>query len=116
MLEELKKIFTELSDKWDIDLIEFGGEADHVHLLIEVHPNVMPSTMINNFKTVSSRYLRRDFSDHLKKFYWKKPVLWTRAYCLLSAGGAPLETIKKYIENQGRNSSPPKHGSLEDSP
>lgn len=117
MLLRLKDIFLEICERWDVDLIEFGGESDHVHLLVEVHPNVLPSRFINSLKTLSSRYIRKDFEIHLKKYYWKKPVLWTRAYCLISAGGAPIDIIKKYIENQGeakphklrlRNSSPPK--------
>ena len=52
-----------------------------------------------DMKTVSSRLIRRDFSEHLAKFY-SKPVMWTRAYCLLSAGGGPIEVIKQYIESQ----------------
>ena len=102
MLKRLHSIFTDLCDSWGIDLLEFGGEADHVHLLVEVHPNVTPSKLINNLKTVSSRYIREEFAEELKKYYWK-PVLWTRAYCLLSTGGEPLSVIKKYIENQGQN-------------
>lgn len=102
MLERLKQIFMDLCQKWDIELKEFEGEADHVHLLLSLHPNIMPSRLVNNLKTVTSRLLRKEFSSHLKKFYLK-PVLWTRAYCLLSAGGAPLEIIKEYIQNQGEN-------------
>lgn len=102
MLKRLNEIFTELCNNWDIDLVEFGGEADHVHLLVEAHPNVTPSKLVNNFKTISSRYIRKEFSKELSKYYWK-PVLWTRAYCMISAGGAPLDVIKAYIENQGKD-------------
>lgn len=37
----------------------------------------------------------------MRQFYWK-PVFWSRSYCLLSAGGAPLAVIRQYIENQGQ--------------
>ena len=118
ILVRLQEIIQEICDRWEIDLMEFGGESDHIHILVEVHPNVQPSKLVNSLKTLSSRYIRKEFSQQLAKYYWK-PVLWTRAYCLLSAGGAPLSVIKKYIENQGelkpsprkpkkRNSSPPK--------
>lgn len=99
MLERLEAICREQCAKWDVELVEFSGEADHVHLLLEFHPNIMPSKFINSLKTVTSRLMRKEFADHLAKFYWK-PVLWTRAYCLLSAGGAPLEVIRKYIQSQ----------------
>ena len=108
LLKRAEELSKDLCEKWDIELIEFGGEADHIHLLLSMHPNVMPSKFINNFKTVTSRLLRKECSEHLTKYFWK-PVLWTRAYCLLSTGGATIETIRKYIEKQGKdNSSPPK--------
>ena len=101
MLDRLEEICRDLCAKWEVDIEEFGGEADHVHLMLDMHPNIMPSKFINNLKTVSSRLIRKEFSQHLKEYYWK-PVLWTRAYCLITAGGAPLEVLKKYIQNQER--------------
>ena len=99
ILERLEQICKDICEKWDIGLIEFGGEEDHIHLLLDFHPSAKPCNFVNNLKTVSSRLIRKEFSKHLAKFYWK-PVMWTRAYCLLSAGGAPVDVIKKYIENQ----------------
>lgn len=99
MLERLKSICEHTCGLWDIQLLEFGGEADHVHLLLSMHPNVMPSRFVNNLKTVTSRLMRKEYKKHLSRYYWK-PVLWTRAYCLISAGGAPLSILKKYIEDQ----------------
>ena len=100
MLERLKTICAELTEKWDCELVEFNGEADHVHLLLSLNPKVAPSVFVNNLKTVSSRLIRRDFKEHLDKVYWKKPVFWSRTYCVLSCGGAPLSVIKQYIEQQ----------------
>ena len=45
--------------------IEFGGEEDHIHLLLDMHPNIMPSRFINSLKTVSSRLIRKEFSIYL---------------------------------------------------
>jgi len=99
ILARLKDICTELAKQWDIEVVEFGGEADHIHLLLDMHPNIMPSRFVGNLKTVSSRYIRKEFPQHMRQFYWQ-PVLWTRAYCLITAGGAPLEVLKHYIQNQ----------------
>ena len=101
MLDRLEEICRDLCTKWEVDLEEFGGEADHIHLMLDLHPNIMPSKFINNLKTVTSRLIRKEFSQHLKQYYWK-PVLWTRAYCLITAGGAPLEVLKEYIQKQER--------------
>lgn len=96
----MKPVFRETLNKWECKLLEFNGEPDHVHLLIETHPALNLSSMVGNIKTVSSRLTRKQFSSYINRFY-SKPVLWTRAYCILSTGGASIDTIRKYIENQG---------------
>lgn len=101
MLNRLEEIVRKNCQDWEIDLLEFNGEADHIHLLLEMHPNIMPSKFINNLKTVSSRLIRKEFDAELKQYYWK-PVLWTRAYCLLTTGGATIDVIREYIKNQER--------------
>ena len=99
MLDSLKSNCERLSNQWECKLLEFNGEPDHVHLLISMNPKVSPSIFVNNLKTVTSRLLRRDFPSELAKFY-RKPVFWSRSYCILSCGGAPLSIIKQYIEQQ----------------
>ena len=101
MLNRLEEIVRKNCQDWEIDLLEFNGEADHIHLLLEMHPNIMPSKFINNIKTVSSRLIRKEFDAELKQYYWK-PVLWTRADCLLTTGGATIDVIREYIKNQER--------------
>jgi putative transposase len=99
MLHRLQAIFSSLCEKWECRLLEFNGERDHIHLLLELTPKVTPSKFVNNIKTVSSRLIRKEFSQHIKKYYWK-PIFWSRTYCLISCGGAPLSFLKQYIENQ----------------
>ncbi|HCA03726.1 MAG TPA: IS200/IS605 family transposase [Halomonas campaniensis] len=101
ILDRLEAIARELCLKWEVEVLEFGGEADHVHLLLGLNPTIQPSKLVNSLKTVTSRRLRVEFTEHLAQFYWK-PVLWSRAYCLLTAGGAPIEVLRDYIENQDR--------------
>ncbi len=100
ILDDLEKIFTRLCKNQKCQLTDFNGSSDHCHLLVELYPDVAPSKLVNTLKTVSSRLIRRDYKEHLEKFYHQKPVLWTGAYCIISTGGAPLEIIKKYIESQ----------------
>lgn len=101
MLSRLEEIAKKNCHDWEVELLEFGGEADHVHLLISMHPNIMPSKFINNLKTVTSRLIRKEFPEHLARYYFK-PILWTRAYCLLTTGGASVDKIREYIEKQDR--------------
>lgn len=101
MLNRLREIVESLCESWGGKLLEMNGEADHVHLLLEMNPKAAPSVVANNFKTVTSRLLRKEFGEELAKVY-KKPVLWCRTYFVASFGGAPLSVIKKYIEQQQR--------------
>jgi putative transposase len=100
MLERLKAHCAALVEKWGCELLEFNGEPDHVHLLLSLNPKVAPSVFVNNLKTVTSRYIRKEFAEELKRNYWNKPVFWSRSYCIISCGGAPLSVIKQYIEQQ----------------
>ena len=100
ILERLDRIFRETLEKWNSELIEFTGEEDHVHLLFQTNPTVQLSKLVNNLKTVSSRLIRRDFKGHVNRIY-RKRVFWHRSYCLISAGGATVEVLRKYIEEQG---------------
>ena len=100
MLQRLNEIFASTLDKWDCTLVEFNGESDHLHILMSVNPKVQPSKLVNNLKTVSSRLIRKEFVEHLSRVYRGKPVFWSRTYCLLACGGAPLAIIKQYLEQQ----------------
>lgn len=100
MLERMTDILAGVCRKAKSVLIEFNGEADHVHLLIDLHPDNNISSMIGSLKSASSRILRQEFSEHLEKHYWSKPVLWSGAYYVSSCGGAPIERIKEYIQSQ----------------
>jgi len=112
MLNRLEEIVRAVCNKWDMELLEFNGEEYHIHLLISAHSAMELSKFINNLKTITSRIIRKEFSEHLIKFYWK-PYFWTRAYFITTTGGTPIEVIKRYIEKQKRpeewpNSSPSK--------
>lgn len=68
MLDRLKAIFNETLQKWGCKLVEFNGESDHVHLLFTYAPQVHLSKLIANLKTVSSRLIRKEYSEQLAQF------------------------------------------------
>ena len=101
ILKSLKEKIIEHGNTWFVDILEFNGEQDHIHILLELNPTIQPSKYINNLKTITSRYIRKNYKRYVDKYYHKN-VLWSRAYCLLTVGGAPLSILKEYIENQNR--------------
>jgi len=111
LLDYRQDAFGEILADWRCRLLEFGGEADHVHLLLEIPPALHISPLINNLKSASSRRIRNRFAEPLKQFYGK-PYFWHRAYYVGSVGGATLETVRRYVESQGtkeksRKTKPP---------
>ena len=102
MLVRLQATAAELAVKWKCELLEFNGEPDHVHLLLSLSPTVAPASFTNNLKTLTSMMLRREFKVALKRHFWRFNGVWSRSYCVLSSGGAPLEVLKRYIERQDR--------------
>jgi putative transposase len=101
VLNRLHEIFTDTLQKWGCQLVEFNGESDHIHALIDLKPDLNLSQLIANLKTVSSRLIRKDFPELQSKFFYNKPNFWTGAYFVASCGGVTIDQLKKYVEKQG---------------
>lgn len=103
-LDRLQEIFASVCADFEVELREFNGERDHVHLLVFHPPKVRLSELVNSLKGVSSRLLKKEFPEIASFWSVKKSrgVLWTPSYFAGSVGGAPLSILKQYIENQGR--------------
>jgi putative transposase len=95
-LAVIEKSFREVAAKMDFQIEEFNGESDHVHVLIEFPPKLSISQMVNSLKGVSSR---RYTQEGFEKPYGKT-ALWSPSYFVSSIGGASLEILKKYIQDQ----------------
>ena len=100
MSQYAKDIFVRLSEPYNISLEEWNHDIDHIHIMFKAHPNSELSKFINAYKSASSRLIKRDFPEVRQKL-WKE-MFWSRSFCLLTTGGAPISVIKKYIENQGK--------------
>ncbi|SFA46965.1 putative transposase [Anoxybacillus pushchinoensis] len=94
-----KDMFVRLGKNYNISLVEWNHDMDHVHILFKAHPNSELSKFINAYKSASSRLIKKHFPQ-VKRKLWKE-YFWSRSFCLLTTGGAPIEVIKEYIENQG---------------
>ena len=100
ILSRLKEIFVDTLNKWDAQLLELNGEADHVHLLIDYKPDKPLSTFIGNLKTVSSRLIRKEYPEFSERYFYGKPHFWTGAYFVAICGGITIEHFRHYVENQ----------------
>jgi len=103
-LKLIEQSFGEVALKMHFNILEFNGEADHVHALIEYPPKLSLSAITNALKGVSSR--RYGTAGYPKPH---KESLWSPSYFAVSVGGAPIEVLKQYIKDQSR----PKTAGLE---
>ena len=94
--ERLKVIIQEVILELNAELLEMEIMDDHIHLLVSVDPQFGIHKLVKRIKGVSSRILRDEF-PWLKS---KIPALWTNSYFVSTVGGATLEIVKKYIEDQ----------------
>ena len=98
-IDLVEKSFREVAEKMDFQMVEFNGERNHVHVLIEYPPKWSISQIVNAVKGVSSR---RYGQAGYKKPH--KEALWSPSYFAVSVGRAPLEVLKEYIKNQQKPS------------
>ena len=94
-----KEIFEYIGKKYGITLEEWNHDVDHVHVMFRAEPSSEISKFINAYKSASSRLLKKEYPEIRGKL-WKESF-WSQSYCLMTAGGAPIEVIRKYIESQG---------------
>ncbi|PRI47505.1 Transposase IS200 like protein [Haemophilus influenzae] len=67
ILDDLNLVFESVCNDFEAKLVEFDGEDDHVHLLIEYPPKVAVSTLVNSLKGVSSRMIRKKNYPSIRK-------------------------------------------------
>ena len=99
VLEDLKEIFASVCQDFEAELVEFDGEKDYVHLLINYPPKGSVSRLVNSLKGVSSRLIRKKRYACIQDKLWAG-ALWSPSYFAASCGGAPISIIKQYIEQQ----------------
>lgn len=100
-LDRTAEIMRAVCADFETELVEFNGENNHVHLLVNFPPKVALARLVNSLKGVSSRRLRQEFPD-LARHYWRATKLWSGSYFAGSVGGAPLSVLRRYIEDQNR--------------
>lgn len=101
IFEYMKNHIERIVTDWNGLIIEMNHDLDHIRMLLELPPQQAPSRAVCSLKTVTSRALRKEFPDYIKKFYWKDSF-WSDSYLVLTVGGATLDVVKEYIENQGK--------------
>jgi putative transposase len=97
----IQEIMRDVCADFECEPVEFNGEDNHVHPLVNFPPKVALSRLVNSLKGVSSRRLRQEFPE-LVRHYRRARRLWSGSYFAGSVGGAPISVLRQYIEQQNR--------------
>ena len=97
--ERARTLFEAIAPNYKIEVLEWNHDQDHVHILFKAQPKTELSKFINAYKSASSRVLKKEFPS-IREQLWQD-MFWSRSFCLLSSGGAPIEVIQQYIKEQG---------------
>jgi putative transposase len=99
----LKEIFEYIAikDQYKLKIIEFNHDTDHLHILFKAEPKSELSKFLNAYKSASSRLIKKEFPQ-IKAKLWDE-AFWSQSFFLATTGGVTIETLKKYVENQGSN-------------
>lgn len=97
----LELSFNVIEDYWKCRILEISTDKDHIHILFESKPQVQLSKLVNNYKTVTSRILRKEFADELSPYY-RKPYFGSDSYFIGCVSDRTRKAVRFYIQNQGR--------------
>lgn len=98
--ERARTLFEAIAPNYKIEILEWNHDQDHVHISFKAQPKTELSKFINAYKSASSRVLKKEFPS-IRKQLWQD-MFWSRSFCLLSSGSAPIEVIEQYIKEQGQ--------------
>ena len=94
--QRLKELIIRKQKEYDYSVLEIEIMPDHVHLLLDVNPQIGVVQVISKIKGFTAHTLRKEFPI-LKS---RLPCLWTRSKFISTVGAVSLETVKQYILDQ----------------
>lgn len=91
----------EVAEHFGVEIIEQETDKDHIHILFSSRPTIVLSRFVNSLKSVTSRKLRREFPEVMKRELWGGKF-WSPSCFIATTGQVKLEDVKRYVQSQGR--------------
>ena len=98
LAERVKELLYECSDINGWEISELNIQPDHVHMLVQLKPNISVSNAVQRYKGKSSRVIRKEFPE-LVEFYWGDSF-WGDGFFVETVGQVSVDKIRDYIKNQ----------------
>lgn len=98
--ERAREVLTQGCEVNGLVILKGSVGTDHVHMLLSCPADMSPSRIMQLLKGRSLKILQDEFPE-LKKRYWGQHM-WARGYFCGTVGEVDEDTIKAYIESQGK--------------
>lgn len=100
--KEIKSIFTDVSEEYDLNIIQMEVDKDHIHLLVQYCPTKSVLAIVRLFKQISAYRIWRQSvnSEYLQTHFWEENTFWSGGYFACSIEQVSKDIIEKYIQNQ----------------
>ena len=99
---DVKKLSLETASSHNVVIHYMEVDKDHIHYMIETTPNINLSNFVRSMKSYISYHIWGKHSHYLQKSFWKERTFFSDGYFISSIGNVSQETLKRYIENQGK--------------
>ena len=103
IISDVKRLSTEIAERHNVEIKYMEADKDHIHYMIETTPNINLSDFVRVLKQYTSYHLWQKYNAYLSKVFWKEKTFWSDGYFIASIGEVSAETLKHYIDNQGKD-------------
>ena len=100
---DIKKLSEQIAKKHNVDIWYLESDKDHIHYMIEVEPNTNLANFVKTLKSYTTYHIWKKYPNYLRKCFWKERTFWSDGYFIASIGEVSADTLKEYIENQGKS-------------
>ena len=100
MGDYMKEHAAYLCGRFNGELLSAETDRDHMHLLVSMPPDIMPSRLIGTLKTQLSKEVRAAFKEAVQKYLWGDAPFWSDSYFIATTGTTSLEKIREYVDSQ----------------
>lgn len=100
---DIKKLSEQIAKKHNVDIWYLESDKDHIHYMIEVEPNTNLANFVKTLKSYTTYHIWKKYPNYLRKCFWKERTFWSDGYFITSIGEVSSDTLKEYIENQGKS-------------
>ena len=103
IFSDIKKLSEQIAKEHNVDIWYLGSDKDHIHYMIEVEPNTNLANFVKTLKSYTTYHIWKKYPNYLRKCFWKERTFWSCGYFIASIGEVSSDTLKEYIENQGKS-------------